>query len=347
VAVVLAVSAIPFSAAALPQSPILFNKEKKDVRKDLPHFRKSFEYPTDVTLEVGREIKSRRGGQPPTEFHELAKIKAVIKGPQPKLTLEGKQYDFFQLHFHRTAEHLENQNLANLYGMELHVVHTRPKPDKMCGGEADLKAGNCEVAVVGHWLNVAVDPNNPNFSHNAEFEKLFNAFAAFGPFVGDPMNPNKDTQKHEAKNFNMVSALLPSGPGAYEHYRYHGSLTTTDKQVRPGSTVLLWNNMAGPPVEGANETWQSDTAVEWVMFQKPITISKNQLGQYSALIGPANNHFGAQYGRPPFNHLFGVWKPEAGHDLKFIAVPEPSSAWLLAVAAVAATVRMRCRGKRP
>jgi hypothetical protein len=269
----------------------------------------------------------------------------------PTFTLDGKEYTFNQLHFHRTAEHLETQNLNDLYGMELHVVHTRPKPGKDCTTDQHQKDGNCDFAVVGRWIEVAVDPivvgpPDPNYGHNTDFDALLDAYAAFGPFDPDPADAKKDKQHKEAKNFNMKKALLPDRRD-FEYYRYQGSLTTTESQG-PGATVLLWNNMAGPPVEGANETWVSGAGVEWTMFQAPLTISQNQRDQYSAFINNIDNHFGAQYGHGPFNHLFGVWKNDAntGHNLKFIAIPEPSTGWLMTVAGGITTLRMRCRVKR-
>jgi carbonic anhydrase len=356
-AVVLVVSAIPFSAAAVPQSPILFNKLNEKQRRTLnnPLTPKSFMYPKDVTLEVGREKKDRRGGQPPTEYHDKAKLKAVKRPPgmTPKLSLDGKDYTFNQLHFHRTAEHLENQNLNNLYDMEIHVVHTRPKPGKECSTDQHQKDGNCDFAVVGRWIRVAHKPvelggpPDPDWGFNGDFDTLLDAYDAFGAFDPDPADAKKDKQHKEAKNFNMRKALLPDR-GNFEYYRYSGSLTTTETRG-PGATVLLWNNMAGPPVEGANETWVSAAGVEWAMFQEPLFISENQWAQYSKFIFNIDNHFGAQYTKRdpavPFDHLFGVWKNDAttGHNLKFIAVPEPGSGWLLAVAAMVAALRMRCR----
>lgn len=339
VAVQSAMSAAPASAAAIPQSPILFNKQNHLLPGNLvnPVTPDSFNYPANVNLKVERETKSRRGGQPPDEFHDKAKINPAPAVP-PTLTLEiGKEdkqvktFNFDHLHFHRTAEHLETQDLNNLYSMELHIVHTRPKD-----GPNDTLPTN---AVVGRWIDVILDPVgpglNPNFGHNADLKNLFDAYAGYIPAGANAV-----------PNFNMQK-LLP-GPGNFEYYRYLGSLTAGQKQIAGQSAdVLLWNNLPGPPVLAPNETWVSDTAVEWVMFEKPLTISLAQWTQYTSFIFDVDNHFGAQYSRSPFTNLFAVWDLTNPHYLRYVAIPEPGAVCLLAVAGVVATLRMRCRGKKP
>jgi carbonic anhydrase len=345
------------AAFAIPQSPILFDKLNEKHRNHVPKAvtPQSFKYPTNVTLEVGREKKERRGGQPPIEFHDKVTIKAIKKpaamvAPTLQLAVDGvvKEFNFDHFHFHRTAEHLWSPNLNHLYGMELHLVHKRDT------GMKDMdNMPIYEYAAVGRWIDVAVDPvvvgpPDPNYGHNADLAKLFDAYAAFGPIAFDPVDLNdpkkKKIDKHteSVKDFNLQK-FLP-GPDDFEYYRYQGSLTTTDKQG-PAADLKVWNNILGPPVVAANENWVSAVPVSWVMFEESLTVSRNQLDQYSAFINNIDNHFAAQYEVPLFNYNFAVWDRTNAHKLQFVRVPEPGTGALLVIAGVASTRLRRCRGR--
>ncbi|HMO85019.1 MAG TPA: carbonic anhydrase family protein [Lacipirellulaceae bacterium] len=333
-ALVVAVAGAAF-AAAIPQSPILFDKLNRIHPRNLanPLTPASFNYPAAVNMKVERETKSRRGGQPPDEFHDKVKMDPPLAAPATMDLEIGDQnkkvraFTFDHLHFHRTAEHLDSPNLNVLHSMEMHIVHTRA-PD-------DANDTLPTRAVAGRWIDVLLDPVgpgfNPHFGHNPDLERLFNAFELYVPGAANTV-----------LNFNMQK-LLPNA-AHFEHYRYTGSLTTGEKQIAGQSAnLLVWNNLPGPPVVAANETWVSDAAVEWVMFEQPLTISLAQWTQYSSFIFGVDNHFGAQYGRSPFSHLFAVWDRTPGHDLRYVAIPEPGAVTLLAIVGAAAAL---ARGRR-
>lgn len=309
-------------AGSIPQSPILFNQQNRIHPMNLmnPVTPNSFNYPMAIDLHVEPETKQRQGGTQPDEYHEKVKRDPMMMNP-PTMQLEVgkgmnkavKTFKFEQLHFHRRAEHLESENLNHSYPMEMHLVHKREK-------EGDNDTLPLNVAV-GRWVNVLIDPIgpgfDPDFGHNPDLEDLFDVFADY------------DLLNDEVDDFDL-KAMLPAA-GKFDYYRYSGSLTAP-QTITPNETadVLVWNNLTGPPAV-YNEEYLSDTPVEWVMFTDPLTLSLAQWAQYTSFIFNYDNHFGAQYTRDPFEHLFAVWDLTDDHCLTYVAIPEPGSLWLLAV----------------
>jgi len=325
-AVLVAVSANLASAGTIPQSPILLTKQVQETSANILH-PGSFDYPAAINLKIKRETKSRRT-QVQTEWHDKAEMNPVLANP-PTLQLEVgtgvnkavKTFKFEQLHLHRRAEHLESQNLNNVYSMELHMVHKR-----------DANDGLPVNAAVGRFINLLIDPmgpgQNPNFGHNPDLKPLFDGYGNFPMGAGAVANL-------------ALNKLVPAAAD-FQYYRYSGSLTAPQfNNANETADVLVWNNMTGPPAVIANDPWLSTTAVEWVMFEKPLTMSLAQWAQYSSFIFGVDNHFGAHFGREDFEHLFAVWKQTPAHDLRY--VPEPGIGSLLAIAGMVATLRMKCR----
>jgi hypothetical protein len=316
-AVLSSLSANLASAGTIPQSPSLFNKQNQVHPANLmnPVTINSFNYPAAIDLHVEPETKERQDGTQPDEFHEKVKRDPLMANP-PTIQLEVgtgmnkavKTFKFEQLHLHRRAEHLASENLNHSYPMELHMVHKR-EPDP---GNDPLPLN----VAVGRWINVLIDPVgpgfDPDFGHNQDLENLFDVYGDY-----DPLD-------NEVEDLNL-NKLLPA-VADFQYYRYSGSLTAPQVE-KPNETadVLVWDNLTGPPAV-YNEKYLSDTPVEWVMFEKPLDISLAQWAQYTSFIFNYDNHFGAQYTREPFEHLFGVWKltndhadlrrrSRAGHDL--------------------------------
>ena len=109
--------------------------------------------------------------------------------------LDGKLYEFKQLHFHTPAEHLID---GITYPMEAHLVHSRPGPSADAPPEYLVIALLVRMGRPNRFLSEFLDAVPPRPGESAELHDVY---------IGDAFPPEADLQ-------------------SLHYYHYRGSLTT-------------------------------------------------------------------------------------------------------------------------
>ena len=139
-------------------------------------------------IELGRAESAKR-------VTNLGHTVQVGFGEGLKTTFDGKEYDFKQLHFHTPSEHRID---GITYPMEVHLVHTRPRPEK---------DGPPDYLVIG----------------------IFHRMGKSNRFLAEFLDavPEEEGESAELKEVYFEDGLPPGfDVDAIEYYHYRGSLTT-------------------------------------------------------------------------------------------------------------------------
>lgn len=181
-------------------------------------------------------------------------------------SIDGKEYDLVQFHFHAPSEHAVN---GKSYPLEVHFVH-KNKEGQLAVIGVFFKEGKANETLQKIWDNlpgkVGEEKVVPGVTVNG-FDLLPPARAQQGTEVAI-------MQAHKKKEGGPIheSELAPAI--ATKHWHYEGSLTTP------------------PCSEGVN----------WSVLQTPITASKEQIAKFRSIFKVSNRPVQALHGRQLLEH---------------------------------------------